>query len=125
MNPLLIKSFVAAAAITGMRIVKAGSGAVATATAVTDKLLGVSERMGAAEGGMCDVVQSGWAPVAYGGNVAFGDFLTTDDEGRAVAVPALAAGDTVQVVGKAMVAGAEGDIGNVLVSPFVLIAPAA
>lgn len=115
-NPGLIKSFEADGAIAGRRIVQfSTNGAVKQGVDSTHALLGVSERVGASDGAMCDVILSGAAEVVYGGNVAHGDPLTCDSQGRAVkANPS--SGVTAHVLGLAMVDGASGDHGSVLIS---------
>ncbi len=135
-NPGLVKTFLADGAIAARRIVKAGSaaGEVAQATAVTEALIGVCVQPGgAADGGRCDICLSGVAEVDYGGNVAVGDFLTSDADGKAVAVTrhthtentagsytqnaATAAAAARRSIGMAMVAGVSGDVGSVLLIP--------
>lgn len=107
MTPLLIKSFIAVAAIDGYRIVAASGGGAGTASAATDKLLGVSDRLGADAGKMADVILVGWGEVTCGGNVALGDPLTADADGAAIVAEA---GAGVRIVGFAMAAGADGDV---------------
>ena len=121
-NPL-IKSFKASAAVDGNLFAKAGTGAVAEATAATDKIIGVFERVGADSGHQADVILSGWYELRLGGNVAFGDPLTSDDEGRGV-VAAPVADAIVRVGAFAMDAGSEGDIIPVFVAPQLLATPA-
>lgn len=128
MIPTLIRSYLAAAAIEGFRIVKfsapAASRDVITATANDEPFAGTSDRMGASLGGMCDVVRSGFGCVQLGGAVSAGDPLTSDDEGKAVkAVPA--AGETISIVGYADAPGVADDIIDYLVAPGLLHEPAA
>lgn len=118
----LIKSFKASAAIAGNRFVKAGTGVVTQAAASTDKIVGVSERMGADSGKTADLILSGWYELKLGGTVAFGDPLTADSEGRGVV--AMPVADTIVRVGAfAMDAGASGDIIPVLVVPQLIATP--
>lgn len=122
MSTPLIKSFKASAAVDGYLFAKAGTGAVAEAAAATDKIIGVFERMGADSGRQADVILSGWYELRLGGAVAFGDPLTSDDEGRGVvAVPVADA--IVRIGAIAMDAGAEDDIIPVLVLPQLLATP--
>ncbi|MGK9234782.1 DUF2190 family protein [Inquilinus limosus] len=110
-NHGLVKTFVAAAAFAGYRIVKFGADdTVALATAPADMAIGVVDMLGASAPGIsCDVVLTGIAEVEYGGPVTRGDDLTADAQGRAVVA---AAGN--RVIGKAMATGVLGDIGSVL-----------
>lgn len=119
-TPLLIKTYIAQAAVTKRRIVVLpADGAAAQAAGATGKLMGVSVDLDAAIGEQCDVVHSGLADVEYGGAVAIGDPLTSDAQGRAVAA-APGAGVNHRIVGFAQVAGVLGDIGSLLVSPGVM-----
>lgn len=125
MIPVLIKGLEAAAPIAGNRIVAFnGVGAkVATATAATDKLAGVSDRMGAQTGGLVDTIQVGLGDVQLGGTVAAGDLATSDAQGRAVkAMPV--AGSQVRTIGEFQDAGVSGDIVPILVVPGVISTPA-
>lgn len=138
-TPGLIKTFVAAGAVAPRRIVAFGAAdgrgtpAAAQAAAATDALFGVSDSLGAAAGTPADITLSGLAEVEYGGDVAAGDLLTADAQGRAVAAArhtheenlaetytqeaetAAAAG--ARTIGIAMMAGVAGDIGSVHVVP--------
>ena len=137
-NPLLIKNFVADAAIAAYRVVKIGAadGAVAQAAVVTDALIGVAGPLGAAAAGdRIDITVAGIADIEYGGAVSRGDLLTVDGQGRAVvatrhthtentnatyiqnATTAIAnAGN--RIIGVALKAGVLGDIGDVLLAPI-------
>ncbi|WP_020179792.1 hypothetical protein [Methylopila sp. M107] len=118
-------SFEAAAAIAGRHIV-AGSGAgtkVRQAAASTDKLVGVSERMGAEAGGLVDVIQAGWAEVELGGTVAAFDHVTADATGRAVVASGVA-GQSIKVVGQVQADGVAGDIVWLRVAPSLIVLPA-
>lgn len=57
--------------------------------------------------------------VVFGGNVTRGQPLTADAQGRAVAA-APAAGANVYCIGFAEVSGVVGDIGTVIISPFIM-----
>ena len=100
----------ASAAIAAHRIVTAGGAQAAAAAA---KSIGVSGSRAVASGETVEVAVAGIAPVEYGGNVALGDLLTSDANGKAVVTAT--AGH--RIVGAAMVAGVDGDIGEVLLSP--------
>lgn len=121
-NELLNKSYTAEGVIPPYRIVKFGAadGGVLVAAAATDKLIGVTGRLGlAAIGDRGDVGRLGIDEVEYGGAVASGDPLTSDAVGRAV-VAAPAAGANVRIIGFAEVAGVLGDIGSLYISPCSL-----
>lgn len=119
-NEGLVKTQIAGAAIGAYKIVKPGAAAdtVVQAAAATDKSIGVSD-LGAPSGDRVDVIIDGIARVVYGGTVAYGDPLTSDASGNAVAA-APAAGANVRIIGIAMVAGVAGDIGAVRLSPSVM-----
>lgn len=118
MTPTLIKTYVAGGAITKRRIVKWGAAdhTVVAAAAATDALIGVACDLDAASGERVDVTLGGIAEVEFGGNVTRGAPLTADSAGKAVAA-APAAGVNNTIIGIAMVSGASGDIGTVLLSP--------
>lgn len=90
-NPGLIKNFTASGAIAPCRIVKIGADCVAQASAATDAMVGVSERLGAADGERIDIVLSGIAEVDAGGSITVGDRLTADSDGKAVTASAATA----------------------------------
>jgi len=117
MNPGLTKTYTAQGAIPARAIVKAGSadGTVAVATASTDAILGVAERLDVDDGDRVDVIHGGVAEVVCGGSVAFGSYLTASNAGVAVAA-APAVGANAQVVGKALCAGVAGDIIDTLLT---------
>lgn len=118
-NPHLIKAFTAETAVSPCRIVKFGSadGAVVQGAAVTDLLIGVADSLGQSTAGdRIDVVLSGIADVEFGGNVTRGQLVTADSNGKAVAA-APAAGVNNQVIGRALVSAASGDIGPILIAP--------
>jgi hypothetical protein len=112
-NPGLIKAFRSGAPIAARRIVKIeADGDVVQAAGATDALVGVSD-LGASDAGQtCDVILSDLADVEYGGAVSFGDMLTSDADGRAVAA-APATGANNAIIGQALLDGASGDIGLV------------
>ncbi|MDI3381016.1 DUF2190 domain-containing protein [Xenophilus aerolatus] len=109
-------------AIPPYRICKPGAsdGAVLLASAGTDKLMAVNDRIAfAVAGDRGDVVRLGIAEVEYGATVAAGDALTADASGRAV-VAAPAAGANVRIIGFAEVAGVVGDIGSMMLRPSLM-----
>lgn len=109
---------VAGAAIEPFRIVKFGNadGKYVQAVASTDLLAGVSESLAVADGERIDVCRIGIAAVRYGGTVTRGQKLTSDADGKAVAVTK----DGDQVIGIAEVSGVADDIGQVLILPASL-----
>lgn len=121
-NPGLAKTFNAGAAVPQARIVKFGADerTVVVGAAVGDAIFGVSAFVGTgasdyASGKPVDVYTAGIVDVTYGGSVTVGDWLTTNGTGQAVA-SAPAAGANNNVIGRAMVGGASGDLGKVLIS---------
>ncbi|MBF0481275.1 MAG: DUF2190 domain-containing protein [Desulfovibrionaceae bacterium] len=111
MNPGLIKTYGADGAIPARAIVKAGSaaGKMAAASAATDAIFGVNERLDAADGELVDIVHTGIVEVVCGGNLAYGDFFTSDANGRAIKA-APGAGVNMSVAGRILEAGVPGDI---------------
>lgn len=109
-----LRNYIATAAIGAYLIVKhsANDGEVTQASAATDTLLGVTEGIAPAAGERVDIVLSGLADVTYGGNVAKGDPLTSDANGKAI--KATVAGS--RIIGFAEVAGVANDIGLVHIS---------
>lgn len=109
-------------AITAFRILAAGSadGLVAQATAADDPLLGVNEQYDKIDGDHLSMCISGVCRVEYGGNVAYGDPLTADSQGRAIKATV----DGSRCVGFATEAGDAGTLGTALLSNFTLSAPA-
>ena len=105
------RNYLAPAAIGAFLLVKhaATDGEVAQASAATDALMGVTDTVAPAAGERVDVIKSGLADVTYGGNVAKGDPLTSDGNGKAI--KATVAGS--RLIGYAEVAGVAGDIGLV------------
>jgi hypothetical protein len=130
-TPILIKSFVADAAIAPYRIVAIGAadGSAKQAAANSDALVGVTDSLGSTAAGRVDVLLAGPVHVEYGGNVARGDLLTADANGKAIKATThthtentagtytqnatSGAAATKSVIGMAMVTGVSGDIGSV------------
>lgn len=124
-NEGLTKTFTATAAILKNRIVKQASLTTCTvAGAATDALIGVSGNVDCDSGAACDVIMEGIALVTYGGTVGLGDFLTATTAGKAIAA-AVTAEATGRIIGQALVAGADGDIGSVKIGISTLTTPAA
>lgn len=124
MTPVLTKSFKTEAAIEGHLIVAAGDGGVViAATSARMPLIGAAGSMGAPAYGMLDVVLVGRDEVRAGGDISFGDPLTSDANGKAIkAVPV--AGSVIRVVGFAQTDASDGDIFPYLVAPSVIATPA-
>lgn len=128
MSDLLVKSFLAAAALDPYLFVKfaapTADRSVAHAASATDPLVGISDGMGALQGGQADVIQVGLTELRLGGTVSAGDPLTSDANGKGVkCVPA--AGATRCYGAIAQEPGVEDDIIRVLVVIGFLHAPAA
>lgn len=117
----LSKSYLAEAAISAFTIVRAGAAdyGVVAASAVSDRIVGVTTEIDAALGERVDVVHEGIADLKIGGNVARGDFLTTNASGQGVTA-APAAGTNNQIIGKALISGVSGDVIPVLISMSML-----
>lgn len=117
-NVIIARNFKAEAAIPANTLVKLSAttdGQVLAAAAVGDKLIGVSTDIAAAINERCDVILEGAADVLYGGAVTRGDLLTSDATGRAVTA-APGAGVNNSVIGRALVSGVAGDIGQCIIS---------
>ncbi len=124
-TPIFTKSFrTGAAAIVGYLIIKFGAGGFAeVASAPTDPLIGAAGALGAPANGMVDVDEAGWSEVRAGGNISWGDPLTTNNQGKAVkAVPV--AGSVIRIIGFARMDAAADDIIPFIVAPGVLATPA-
>ncbi len=119
------RSYVAAGAIGARLITKYTSnrGEVAQASAATDRLAGVTELGAAALGDVVDVARVGMDKVVAGGNVAAGDLLTSDANGKAIKAVG-GAGQTVFVIGQAEEPGVANDIIHYTIAPSVIVLPA-
>ena len=118
MNPGLTKTYIAQGSIPARALVKAGSadGTVAVATAITDAIIGVNERLDGDDGDRVDVIHSGIAETVAGGPIAYGDFLTAGTAGKAVTASP-AAGVNARVGGVALQSAlAAGDIIDILLT---------
>lgn len=121
-NELLAKNFQATGAIGAHRIVIAnadGTISIAGAGGAATALFGVNAELDLADGEYGDIVKVGIADVVFGGNVAAGDPITSDANGAAVKA-APAAGANVRIIGFAEVAGAAGDLAQILIAPGVM-----
>ncbi|HEC12310.1 MAG TPA: DUF2190 domain-containing protein [Acidiferrobacteraceae bacterium] len=134
-NPLLIKNFVAETAVAAYRIIKFGSDddSVVQAAANTDAMFGVCGSLAAVAAERVDINMAGPVDVEYGGNVTRGNKLTSDANGKAIAVTrhthtentagaytqnaTTGAGSGINIIGTAMVSGVDGDIGSALINP--------
>lgn len=103
----------ASGAVSPHRIVKftTTDRVVSQASAATDKFCGVSTQVSTATGERIEVVRTGIAPVEYGGNVAAGDPLTSDANGKAIV-----ATFGTRFIGIAEEQGDDGTIGSMLIA---------
>ena len=117
-HEILTVAYVADGDISAYRIVKPGSadGQVTQSSADDDKNIGVCTRVPAGSGERVEIVRLGIAPVEYGADVAAGELLTADADGKATPTTTAAK----RYVGVAEVAGAAGDIGSVLLAPALI-----
>lgn len=117
----LIKTFRAAGAIAPRRIVTFGAAdnAVVQADAAADALLGVTQELGAAPGEPVDVALSDIGEVTLGGNVARGDKLTSDAQGRAITA-ASGAGVVIRTIGTALASGVAGDVAPLIIERTIV-----
>jgi hypothetical protein len=121
-NPVLIKNFIADAAIPAYSLVKFGTSDknVTGATAATDLVIGITGELPAALGERVDVTLIGIGFVVAGAATARGAKLTSDASSRAITA-APAAGSNVQVVGVGLeAAAAAGDVIRALISQSVM-----
>ena len=111
---------IAVAALSGkqfyiMQIDSAGK--IAISSSATQKHVGVLQNSSPiAAGEHCTVQTRGGSKVIYGGTVDEGAWLTSDGNGKAIATTT----DKDVVIGKALVAGVAGDIGEVDLGIFTL-----
>jgi len=112
MNPILTKNYEAAAAVSQYRIAKFGAsdGLAGQAADTIDPLIGVFD-LSASQGERVDVVRQGIAEVELGGAITRGAQVTTDADGKGVALAAadygmkqaVAAGEDASVSAQAIV----------------------
>ncbi|BDV42433.1 hypothetical protein GURASL_13560 [Geotalea uraniireducens] len=120
MNPGLIKSYLAEAAIADYTLTSWGAADRTVRTAVDGSapLIGATTIVGADNAGdPVDVVRGGLPEVRYGAAVARGDRLTADARGRAVPVGVPGVGETIHYLGYAEVSGVDGDIAPIFIAP--------
>lgn len=87
------------------------SGNIEVGEGATDLIVGVLQNK--PDTGEAAVVRfNGTTKVIFGGNVAIGDWLTSDSSGKAIATTT----DGNITIGRALVAGVDGDIGEVQMS---------
>lgn len=114
---ILEKSAKAGAAITAYTIAKYGADddTLVPGAASADNLIGVFQHS-AENGKEVRVMLLGISRVKAGGNIARGDLLTSDANGLAVTIGAVA-GTNYNSIGRAMASGVANDIIPVLLSP--------
>lgn len=110
MKPTFIKGYRADTAIAPYRFVaySPDEGGAVQSTNAADAKLGVSDSLGASQGQQADVIRAGIGEVEYAANIAAGDPLNADADGKAIVV---AAGEPY--AGRAEHDGAAGVIGHV------------
>lgn len=120
-NPLLLKNFIAGAAITSFRIVKfSAANTVIQAAAATDLSIGLSNEVSPVAGERCDIVLTGIGYLEAGAAFALGAKLTSDAQGRGITA-APAAGANAQIAAIALEAAtAAGDVVPVLLAQGVM-----
>lgn len=112
-QPSHIKTFIAAAAIAGRKLVTFGTGkTVVEATAATDPIIGIAEQIGSSDNGRVDVIINGIAEAVAGGNITRGNVLTADATGNVV----VSAQATDRIIGIAMDDAVAGDVVDVLIA---------
>lgn len=115
MIPTFTRAYEISAVVRPFRIARysdvAASQRVAEATANTQPVLGVFDRLagGALVGQMVEVHRAGLCSVELGGTVAAGQPLTSDAQGRAIAATAAPA-TQVRIIGFADEPGVVGDV---------------
>jgi hypothetical protein len=125
MGPNITRTYIASGAIAGRTFVKlSADDTVTKATAATDAIFGVSERLDVADGERVDVVIAGLAEVVAGGDLTRGTDVTADANGKAVAC-APDAGEAARRGGIVQAAAASGDYVEVMVAPATVTTPAA
>jgi len=123
-QPGFIRNFVAVAAIAANRLVAVSAledfqvGPAVDASAV---FVGVTEQ-GTDKHLRVDVVMTQSAPVEFGGDIAAGDLIVADADGKAIAFDlADYEGETqIHVAGWAMEEGDDGTIGDIFLAPQLI-----
>lgn len=107
----------AAADVAPYRFVKPGSkdGEMVQASSAADKVMGISHALGAKGGELLEVHFDGMPQVEYGDTVEWGDPVTSDSDGRAVA-----AQPGERYVGFAYESATAGVIGAIKIAPGYL-----
>lgn len=107
-----------AALATAFLVAKFGAddNTLSQATASTEDLVGVFQHTTTAAGQEVRVMLSGISRVKLGGTVTRGGLLTSDANGKAVAIGAVA-GTNYAVIGRAMASGVADDIIPILIAP--------
>ncbi len=122
LNQIIVKNYVAGAALTDNQLVKFGAtdDTVVPAAAATDSIVGVVDQTnGAAIGKRVDVVLFGVSDIKAGGAITRGALLTSDANGAAVAA-APAAGANARIIGVALSSMVSGDIMPAYINPCVM-----
>lgn len=89
MKPGFTKGYTAEGDVKPYRLVSYGTNDGQAKQAVdTTRLMGASGILGGKDGAKFDVIRTGITPVEFGGDVAAGDKLTANAEGRAVVAQA-------------------------------------
>ena len=114
----LVKNFTALALMASYRIAGYGADEGQAAQATGDEpYLGVTGVRGAAAANSrIDVYMDQIRDIEFGGVVAYGDWLTSDADGKAITA-APAADAQMNVIGRAMTAGVAGSIGKAHINP--------
>ena len=107
-----------AALATAFLLVKFGADddTVSQATASTEDLIGVAQHVTSAAGEEVRVMLSGISRVVLGGSVTRGGLITSDANGKGVAIGAVA-GTNYNAIGRALASGVSGDIIPVALLP--------
>jgi hypothetical protein len=107
------------ALVNPFRFCEAGAdGFASQANAATDKLQGISDQSGGPAGGRFELEVQGLVPIEYGGNVANGDFLRSDANGKAIVATA---GQRYGAI--AFEDGDDGTIGSALIQHGIVDTP--
>jgi hypothetical protein len=108
----------ASGAIAARRLLVNGSsaGLASQGSGAAALLIGVSTDIDSDDGEPVDVVRAGLAAVEYGAAISLGAPLTSDSQGRAIAL-SLPVTASSYIIGFAEIDGAEGDIGSVHINP--------
>ena len=120
MIPTLTRAFEASAAIGAYKAVRfsdvSATSRIATASANTDPVVGVSGSLATVVGELADVTMAGIGQVTAGGTITAGALLTVDASGNAI-VATPTAGVFMAVIGRALEPAVAGDVFQVLVNP--------